>query len=732
MHRIELPRARAEPAALVTMGAARFTVLTPTLLRLEYDPAQRFEDRPTLFALHRRLPVPTFTQERSGDALVLRTDRLTLRYRDTGEPFRDANLSIELTPASAASQATPVRWQPSRSPRENLGGTLRTLDECNAAVAPPLGLLSRAGWSVVNDSGAAVLTADWVEARAGDTAATDWYFFGCGRDYAQAFRDLVAVSGRPPLPPRFALGSWYSRYWPYTADEYREIADEYRARGFPLDVLVLDMDWHEAGWTGYTWNRELIPDPPGLLQALHERSLQVALNLHPADGVGPHEADYARFARAVGRDPGADEVVPFDVTDPTYMRAYFEVLHHPLEAQGVDFWWIDWQQQRACAVPGLDALHWLNHLHACDHVRTGGRRRSLILSRWAGWGSHRYPIQFSGDTHASWSVLRYQVGFTATSGNAGACYWSHDLGGHFGDGRTDPELFVRWVQLGVFSATLRVHSTRSRRNDRRPWLDGPPFDEAVRQAYDLRYRLLPYLYTAARTHHDTGLPLQRPTYLAYPEQDEAYAAPGQFLLGDNLLVAPVTEPGRGPERLAEVSVWIPPGSWYDLLTGEEYAGPAPVTIEVPLHRVVALVRAGVPVPLAPPGCQQVAHIDRALHVRVYPGPAGRSLLYEDDGQTTAYRDGLCAWTPLTHAPLAGGGAQLTVGAASTAVPSLPANRDLVLELARFAAPTAVRVGGEPLPDRQWMFDADAGTTTVWLAALPRAQAVTIDVEPAHP
>ncbi len=735
MTMVDSAAAVANPSAVVSGDEIRFTVLTPTLLRMEYAPGGRFEDRPSLFAVSRRLPVPSFEQRRDPsdpDSLVLETEQLTLRYRlGSGRLLRD-NLVVCGRDASSG-----FKWRPGMPNTGNLGGTVSTLDECKGPVQLGSGLLSRDGWFVLDDSTRPVFEgppSGKITARP-DRGQQDWYFFGYGRDYACALKDLTTVGGRIPLPRRFVFGSWYSRYWPYNAEDFVNIADEYRRRSFPLDVMVIDMDWHLQGWTGYTWNRALIPDPPGLLAALHQRGTKVTLNLHPADGVRAHEEAYEKFARAMGVDPTAREPIPFDCTDPLFMKNYFELLHHPLEAQGVDFWWIDWQQGTETGVEALDPLFMLSHVHFADSQRArrptqecaDSDRRGLILSRWGGWGSHRYPIQFSGDTHANWDVLRFLVRFTATSGNVGASYWSHDLGGHFAEGRTDPELFVRWVQFGAFTATMRVHSTSSAENDRRPWLDGPPFDQAARAAFDLRYRLLPYVYTMARKCHDTGLPLNRPMYLAYPNAEAAHEVPGQFLFGDDLLVAPALEPGKGPQRAVDVPVWFPEGIWYELSSGTRYVGESRHVISAALDHIPVFVRAGQPIPMAQPGRLHSGEALGVLHVLVFPGVDGESLLYEDDGESIGYLNGRCAWTPLRYRS-SDNGVRLCIGPTDGSYDGMPSVRHVVVELPATNPPSAVSLDGEPLTGDAWQFDARTRSTTIDLPNTATNRAYSIAVE----
>ena len=317
-----LELACAPPDNQVVEGAARFTVLSPTLVRMEYTLEGSFQDRPSYFAIHRASPSQTFRRWTESGFLRLDTGRLRLSYRLGSGPFQSENLRIEVVSPSGASLAG---WRPGDAELGNLGGTLRTLDRCSGPLDLGLGLLSTGGWHLQDDSSTPLFTglADpWVASRQ-HPGNPDWYFFGYGRDYQAALKDLLLVGGRIPLPPRFAFGSWYSRYWPYQSGDFLRIADQYREHGFPLDVMVLDMDWHLDGWTGYTWNRELIPDPEGLMGELHRRGLKVCMNLHPHNGVRPHEQAYPDFAKAMGLPQGSTLPVPFDIADSKFARGYF-------------------------------------------------------------------------------------------------------------------------------------------------------------------------------------------------------------------------------------------------------------------------------------------------------------------------------------------------------------------------------------------------------------------------
>jgi alpha-glucosidase (family GH31 glycosyl hydrolase) len=635
-----LPR----PEAVVQAGPARFTVLADRLVRMEYSPEGRFEDRPSQVFWFREQPVPDFEARRLGELLEIETEFLLLRYCITPRGFQRSTLSIR-------QKGIGVTWCYGDSLRRtrNLKGTARTLDMDSGSTRLEDGLLSRRGWSVVNDSASLVFNENgWLEPR--PVRQTDLYFFGYGRDHAACLRDYTRVAGPVPLIPRFLLGNWWSRYWAYSQAELQSLMEDFRAHEVPLSICIVDMDWHitrtgnsSDGWTGYTWNRELFPDPDGFIRWLHDQGLKTALNLHPARGVHPHEAQYAAMAEWMGVDPESKAPIPFDLTDPRFAEGYFEILHHPYEQAGVDFWWIDWQQGRRSRMPGLDPLWWLNHLHYQDLGRDG-RKRPFVFSRWGGLGNHRYPIGFSGDTFVQWRSLAFQPYFTATAANVGYGWWSHDIGGHMFQDRT-PELYLRWVQFGVFSPILRLHSTSKPNLDRRPWGKPERVFQAARAAMQLRHALIPYLYSMAWRCHRTGLAPVTPMYYSHPDEPSAYRARDQYWFGTELVAAPFLKPA-GRDGLSRRRVWLPDGQWTDFFSGETLSG-GWQTVRGALERIPVFARAGAIVPLGPRvgwgGIGNPAELD----IHVFPGAENAFELYEDDGETTSYQQGEHALTPMS-------------------------------------------------------------------------------------
>ncbi|HEY9547492.1 MAG TPA: TIM-barrel domain-containing protein, partial [Solimonas sp.] len=688
--------------AIVRDGAARFTVLTPTLIRLEYADDERFEDGATQTVLSRELPVPAFRTHVENGERIIETDALTLHYRRGSGAFGDNNLRIELTVGNRSQTAQPQWGMPPDA--DNLGGWRRALDNEQAAVPLHDGLLSRRGWFLLDDSVTVLLTAaapGFAPRPAHGGAYQDGYFFGYGHDYARGLRDLRALTGPAPLLPRKAFGVWFSRYWAYSATELETLVAQFRAQQVPLDTLSLDTDWkrvHNAvacvafdliagarpgdpcSWNGWDWNRTLFPDPQGFVDWAHAQGLALALNVHPS--IDTADPQYP-IVQAQAGELAADSSLPpcallqadplhgckvFDWTDPAQLAAYF-ALHEPIAALGVDFWWLDWCCDGSHAdAPGLSADTWINAQYAQFNAARG--RRWPAFSRIGGsqpagdavaanggagaFAEHRTTMHFTGDTCGTWEMLAFEARMTVAEGNIGLPYVTHDIGSFLGPplaggvcngtlGHTahlPDDLYLRWLQFGVFQPLLRLHSSHG---DRLPW----DYDDATAAiAADflrLRERLVPQLYSLARASYDDGLPIARGLYLQWPEHDAAYTYPSEYLLGDALLVATVAAAGDP----ATVDVWIPPGDWTNYFTGEVVSGPRAVTLSVPLARYPLFARAGAIVVTQPDLPTSSAGPQDGLTVTAWSGADGRFDLYEDAGEGLAYRDGAYRRTAVT-------------------------------------------------------------------------------------
>jgi len=353
------------------------------------------------------------------------------------------------------------------------------------------------------------------------------------------------------------------------------------------------------------------------------KKLKLSLNVHPADGIRAYEDAYPAVAKRLGLDAASEEAAIFDIADPRFRESYFKDVHYPLEEQGVDFWWIDWQQ----GTQGVqDPLWLLNHYHYVDNCKR--KDGGLILSRYAGPGSHRYPVGFSGDAFITWESLKFQPYFTSTASNIGYSWWSHDIGGHMG-GYYDEELQIRWLQYGVFSPITRLHSTNSPFNSKEPWFFTKNTAEIMKHYLRLRHQLLPYLYTMNVATHEEGAPLVSPMYYFYPENEESYRVPNQYFFGSELMVAPITEPMNKDYQSAKVQVWFPEGKWYDFFTGREYAGEVVLDIYRDIESIPVFAKEGAIVPLDGSGVNMGVDLPEVIDWYVFPGTHHSFDMVED-------------------------------------------------------------------------------------------------------
>jgi len=624
----------------------RVTVLADRLFRIEYNPEKKFRDEATQSVWFRNMPKQDFSVLEEGNCLFIKTPLTELKIT---EKRKDCRIRLQNG-----------EWQ-KISNEGNLKGTFRTLDCCDGGViqdfpwglekpgAVPLGfgVCSKKGVALFDDVNSLTLNENG-EVVPERGVGSDEYVFAYGSDYRGAVKALYMITGETPLVPRFALGNWWSRYYVYTQEEYLRVLNRFEERGVPLSVATIDMDWHYStqmetdlhieelgrntpfyggndGWTGYSWNKRLFPDHKAMLKEIEEKGLKITLNLHPACGVRWWEDQYAEMAKALGKDPSTLEAIPFDIANSNFINAYLAVLHKPLENEGVGFWWIDWQQGTTSGIEGLDPLWALNHYHYLDNALN--HTMPLILSRYAGIGSHRYPVGFSGDTVITWKTLDYLPYFTLTATNVGYTWWSHDIGGHM-LGEKNDELYVRHLQFGVLSPINRLHSSNDVTTTKEPWYYKNGAGAIAQEWLRFRHELIPYLYSASYKTNRKGIALVEPLYYEW-DCPQAYQYKNEYIFGGELLVAPITQKAN-KDGYSRVKFWIPEGVWTDIFTGDRYVAPVggvEKTFLRKLESVPVLIREGGILPLSKDKGNCVDN-PRKLDVRVWSGN-GQFELFED-------------------------------------------------------------------------------------------------------
>jgi alpha-glucosidase len=409
-----------------------------------------------------------------------------------------------------------------------------------------------------------------------------------------------------------------------------------------------------------------------------------------------------------------------------------DLVHHPLEKQGIDFWWLDWQQEQKTEMPGVMPTWWLNYVHFTDQQREG--KRPLLFHRWGGLGNHRYQIGFSGDTISVWDSLQFQPWFTATAANVGYAYWSHDIGGHM-PGAVDPELYTRWVEFGAFSPILRTHTTKNPEAERRIWAYPEPYSSILRSTFQLRYAMEPYVYTEARRTYDTGVAFLRPLYYDWPEEADAYSSEDEYVFGDQMLAAPVTVPADKTSGLATESVWLPKGEWIEWPTGKHLTGPATVERSFSMEQTPVYLRAGAIVPMQPPMRYTGEKPVDPLIVNVWPlaeGATSNYAVYEDSGHSVDYQHGVYAKTPI-KAMQTGDTLRVEIGPVEGGYAGMLKTRGFEVRLPADWPPAAVTVNGVavkragPTGKGGWSFEGNTLTTVVPVGAVSTSARVTVEV-----
>ena len=648
----------AEADAVHVVGNARFTVLTDSLIRMEYSNGAHFEDRPTLAVVNRKTAVPKHSVAQIGQGIVITTERVNLTYIPGSAGFDTAN---QLT-VVAVGDSTFKTWnhgETSFTDDMNLRGTYRTLD--GKGVVPvdcknskllhcEWGLMSRNGWALIDDTGVPVMDDDdWWTDESGkmlnNSNDEDIYLLAHSHRYMDALKDYTSIGGHIPIFPRSNHGAWFTRWLYYTSNDVVHVINEYQNNGMPLDIMVLDMNWHKKNdWSGYSWDKHLFPYPKDFTDFVHRHGLKLAANLHDATGVGSWEDKYPEMCEKLGLDPSkppGPKGIPFTLTNKSYVNALEDIVLKTIEDDGMDFWWIDWQQGENAAGTGQDGARmkmnptiWTDKMRCTDSIRRcaqGGdctNKRGVVHARWGGLGNHRYQHGFSGDVAGlQWDNLAFQSYFSATASNVGWGWWSHDIEGP----GTDNEMYVRWLQLGCVSGIMRSHDRGMSaggcqkypdNNDCphvRPYNTPLLFRDIHREALVMRVAMIPYLYTQTKAGYDVGLGLTRPMYYYWPEEDMAYPASftdnlgkesttRQYMFGDSILASPVTVASNcdssigtldSPCGVTSQDLWVPPGAWVEMHSGVVYTGPATIQKTYSLYEIPMYAKAGAIIPTIP-------------------------------------------------------------------------------------------------------------------------------------
>ena len=719
--------------------AVAVTVLTPRIVRVELAPIGRTAG-PSYVADREWAPTPFDIVD--GNPLRLVTTDLRVEVATT--PLRIALLDsrddwLLREPADAGMSATPagdgsgrLRFRASfvfsgEQHFYGLGQGGAAFDRLGAArqlwnthighgpgsdMGVPL-LVSSRGYALFFDNpGDAVVSVGRSDGGVrlvytAETGRLVWYFL-LGGDLRGVMREVAELLGRPPMPPRWALGFLQSTRHFESTTELRQLGRTLREKRIPCDALIYLSSYGDAlGWNRGVGHLEFQPklwaDPAKLLAEVRSQHFEVITHEYPVlheDSPLFAEAESRGYLLAAGYERASPTGANYrqgqryvDFSNPG-VRAWWWSAHRELVRLGVAGWWLDGGE----GPPAESALHggsgtllhniydrFRHEAFAEGEALDRPDQRVFLLCRSGAAGMQRFGAScWSGDVNNDFATLEAQIPLGLNTGVSGIPYWGTDVGGFFHPIPETGELYARWFQLGAFSPIFRSHGWVWREHV--PWAHGSEVEAICRQYAELRYRLLPYTYTLAWQAHTRGLPLMRPMVMNYPDDPRVWGLGHQFLWGDDLLVAPVTRAGA-----TAWPVYVPAGAWYDFWTGVRHEGPGGITVEAPLDRLPLLVRAGAIVPMGPVVQHTAERSLDDVSVLIYPEGASRFELYEDDGRTNAYRRGLYAVTAFECATDPGA-VTVRIGDPVGDRSVVPAGRRYVLHL-RMDPPRAVTVSG---------------------------------------
>ena len=538
----------------------RITVLTERLLRLEYHPEGIFNDLETTLVKFRNFPKPVFEKQEDERYLVIKTKYFNLSYSkykpfDAGKLLPMANLKVDLL-------GTDRSWYYNHPEVKNYKGNFIALDGSLDDAKARNGLYSIDGFASFNDSFNYLYDQD-KKLYQRDGKGIDIYLFMYNQDFDLALKDYFMLTGYPSMIPRYALGNWWSRDLDYSSEDIEELTNHFEKNAIPISVLLLDKGWHSND-TGFTFNKELISDPETLINNLHSKNIHLGLNLNFKDGISPNEEHYQELASMFNITD--NKIIAFDPLNPVLLDSIYKVMLSPLTKLGVDFYWNDISSNDITS----DKLMILNDsLYNSDIINSKEKR--MILARNGLIGTHRYPVTYTGKNIIGWDMLKKIARINEEASNVGVNFISNDVNGNYG-GVEEEELYVRAIEQAVFGPIVRFHAPRGRYYRKEPWRWNAKTVEIASRFLRLRHRMIPYLYTLAYNYHKNGDLMIKPLNYKYPwiYDDSSYR--NEYLLGDNILVAPIVNKKDELINRTIHRVFIPEGTWYDFMTGKKFPG----------------------------------------------------------------------------------------------------------------------------------------------------------------
>lgn len=598
----------------------RITILTPRLARLEYTPSGKFIDEPTALVINRTFPKTPYGITESETLIQIDTGIFTITYVKDKD-FKAGNLGSNL---KAVINNTTIEWQMNSPQVKNLRGINYSIDSIKDKIILDTGLYSLDGYAVVKDNTPVLTENDIFIPR--EEGSKDIYLFMYNKDFDGCLNDYFTLTGYPNLIPRYALGAWWYKNDNYTSKDIISLVDRFNKDNIPISIFLLGDSWRG--------NNNYIPsiDLKNVSDYLKQKNIKLGVTINPNLEIAKGTNEYNLISNYTN-----EEKFKFIPLSNEKLDIYLNMFINNLEMQGVELYSIDYNNPN----DKIDLWKFAHYHHG--KIETRGKR-GLSLTRNHGIAVHRYPIIWSGKTLVNWTTLNLLPRYNLQGYNVGVSFIAHPIGGYH-NGIEEAELYLRYIQFACFSPIFLLASEGGKYYKREPWKWNPIIENDIINFMNLRYKLIPYIYTESYNYHKTGKGIVKPFYYDYPKILDDVQYKNQYFFGQNLFVSPITNKKNIVIDRVMKKVFVPDGIWFNLLDGKQYNGAKYYTNFYRDEDYPVFVKAGSIIPMS---YNIKEDIPSTLELNIYPLNDGTYNLYEDDGITNNYKKGMYMITNFSY------------------------------------------------------------------------------------
>lgn len=596
-----------EQKNIITGDKYRFSILSPRLIRIEYNKDNKFENRATSLVVKRNFGSTNFTVEQTELSLTITTEYFTLTYVK-GTPMNSKNLKVKVN-------GTDREWYPSHKEIRNLGSINYSLDYLENNLKLDKGLYSFDGFATLDDSTNLVLENDNFIPR---EPTYDMYLFVYNKDLGLCLQDYFNLTGYPPMIPRYTLGTWWYKNDPYNMYDIDNILKEFYDNHLPISVFLLGDKWHNRE-ENFAYDRTLF-DTNILNKYYKSKRVKFGLTINPELPIYPKDPLFNTLSNAINNYD--NKYLSFIPLNNNTISIYLNTVISNLKSTGINIFNIDYNNEK-----DKQGLFLLNHYH---YVIANLNEVGVILSRNPGIAPHRYPIIYSGQTRVSWDTLKALPTYNNSAANLGITWHAHAIGGYYG-GIEDDELYLRYIQFGVFNPIFILAGDTGKYYKREPWKWNQLNLSVIRTYMQLRNKLIPYIYNEGYNYHEYGVPLIQPLYYKYPKIYDEPNYVNQYFFGSRIMISPIIKKKNIEMNRVVQRIFIPSGTWYDYFSGKKFAGNKYYVNFYKDEDYPIFVKEGSIIPMS---LDDTSDLPRNMEIQIFPAENGLYSsyeLYEDDG-----------------------------------------------------------------------------------------------------